>query len=492
MKRPEILAPAGTPEALKAAIAAGADAVYAGAYMFSARAFAGNFDEKELIEAIDYCHIFGVKIYLAVNTLFKEDELCLIPGFLSPFYKEGLDGVIVQDLGAAALILREFPELPLHASTQMSITSAAGARFLKQFGFKRVIPARELSLSEISDIKKNADVETETFVHGAMCYCYSGKCLLSSFSGGRSGNRGRCAQPCRGLYERNGNASYIMSLKDMCTLGIIPELADAGIDSFKIEGRMKKPEYVAAAAAAYRKAADMYAAGEWDVREIEKMTDDLRDIYNRGGFSEGYYFKQNGQDMISAERPNHTGVSIGQVKKVAPPDIYIKTTKNVNAQDVLDIREAGVELTAAAGAACGGMLTVKGNNFKKIKPGMVVYRTRNNLLLSKIKGMADRELFVEADALVTAKTGEPLGLAITGGGISIQKKGAIVQAAENKPTGAGEIIKKMNKTTGTGLRLRTKCELGENIFIPMSALNELRRSAAEEFLSALAKRGCRK
>ena len=197
LNKTEILAPAGNTEAVKAAVNAYADAVYLGGSMFSARAFAGNFDEKELLDTIDYCHRFGVKVYMAINSLLKNEEIQRLPSYVEPYYRQGVDGIIVQDMGVVSVLGKSFPDLPLHGSTQLSVSSSQGAAFLKSIGMTRFVPSRELSLSEITEIKKNVDIEVETFVHGAMCYSYSGRCLMSSFAGGRSGNRGRCAQPCR-------------------------------------------------------------------------------------------------------------------------------------------------------------------------------------------------------------------------------------------------------------------------------------------------------
>ena len=241
----EILAPAGSFECLKAAVCAGADAVYVGGSRFGARAYADNFKEAELLEALDYVHLHGRKLYLTVNTLLKEQEIGDLAGFLLPYYRQGLDGVIVQDFGAGEQIRNCFPDLELHASTQMTVTGAAGAAFLKEHGYVRVVPARELSLKEIRHIKEETGMEVECFVHGALCYCYSGQCLLSSMIGGRSGNRGQCAQPCRLPYSvEGGKSGDLLSLKDLCTIDLLPELLKAGIDSFKIEGRMKQPDYV--------------------------------------------------------------------------------------------------------------------------------------------------------------------------------------------------------------------------------------------------------
>ena len=242
MKKVELLAPAGNYEALTGALMAGADAVYLGGNAFGARAYADNFSKEEICEGIRYAHILGKKIYLTVNTLVKEREFPSLYDFLLPFYENGLDGVIIQDMGVFTFIREHFPGLELHASTQMTITGAYGASLLKKEGACRIVPARELSLKEIIEIKNKVDIEIETFVHGAMCYCYSGQCLFSSILGGRSGNRGRCAQPCRLPYRVDGGPEeYPLSMKDMCTIELLPELIEAGIDSFKIEGRMKKP-----------------------------------------------------------------------------------------------------------------------------------------------------------------------------------------------------------------------------------------------------------
>lgn len=256
-KKVEILAPAGSYECLKAAVLAGADAVYIGGAMFGARAYAKNLSEEELLEAIDYVHVHGRKLYLTVNTLLKDQELEQLYDYLLPYYLRGLDGVIVQDIGVVGYIQEHFPKLPVHASTQMTITGAYGAEVMKRQGLTRVVPARELSLEEVREIKHKTGLEVECFVHGAMCYCYSGQCLLSSMIGGRSGNRGQCAQPCRLPYHLgDGKTSDLMSLKDMCTIDLLPELIEAGIDSFKIEGRMKQPEYVYTVVSIYRKYAE--------------------------------------------------------------------------------------------------------------------------------------------------------------------------------------------------------------------------------------------
>ena len=242
-QKPEVLAPAGSFDSMKAAVSAGADGVYIGGSRFGARAYADNPDQEQLLEAIDYAHIHGVSLYMTVNTLMKERELGELYDFLAPYYERGLDGVIVQDLGAVACIRQWFPDLPIHGSTQMTITGVHGARMLAGLGVRRVVTAREMSLEEIAGIHRQVPIEIESFVHGALCYCYSGQCLLSSFIGGRSGNRGRCAQPCRLPYtvtSKESSGSYILSMKDLCTLDLLPELIEAGINSLKVEQANKE------------------------------------------------------------------------------------------------------------------------------------------------------------------------------------------------------------------------------------------------------------
>ena len=295
----EILAPAGSYDSFVAAINAGADAVYAGGMRFGARAYADNFTSQQLLDAVDYAHLHKKRLYLTVNTLLKDSEMKELYAYLKPLYCQGLDAVIVQDAGVLSFVRAYFPDLEIHASTQMTITNVYGAQYLKEYGVKRVVPARELSLAEIRRIRSETKMDVECFVHGALCYCYSGQCLLSSFIGGRSGNRGQCAQPCRLPYTAKEKKGYLLSLKDICTLELLPEMAEAGINSFKIEGRMKKPEYVAAVTAMYRKYLDMYyEKGKAGYKVDQADLEQLKDIYNRGGFHTGYYKKHNGRGDV--------------------------------------------------------------------------------------------------------------------------------------------------------------------------------------------------
>ena len=306
MKKVELLAPAGNYEALTGALMAGADAVYLGGNAFGARAYADNFSKEEICEGIRYAHILGKKIYLTVNTLVKEREFPSLYDFLLPFYENGLDGVIIQDMGVFTFIREHFPGLELHASTQMTITGAYGASLLKKEGACRIVPARELSLKEIIEIKNKVDIEIETFVHGAMCYCYSGQCLFSSILGGRSGNRGRCAQPCRLPYGYDRfEEKYPLSLRDNCLIRYLDELDRMGVASIKIEGRMKRPEYVATVTGIYRSALDGAGVGR------EQM-EALRAAFSRQGFTQGYYEGAPGRQMFGTRLPEQENKALLQ------------------------------------------------------------------------------------------------------------------------------------------------------------------------------------
>ena len=295
----ELLAPAGSLEIFKGVIESGADAVYVGGSMFGARAYANNFTEEELLEAIDFAHLRGVKVYLTVNTLIKNSEFSKLYDYLLPYYKRGLDAVIVQDLGVVKAIHEYFPSMEIHTSTQMTVTGADGVRFLSQFGVTRVVMAREVSLAEMKRIHEETGMELEAFVHGALCYSYSGQCLFSSILGGRSGNRGRCAQPCRLPYIVEGKKDeYILSLKDMCGIKALDKLHDAGVYSLKIEGRMKQLEYACGVVKYYRSYIDsMKPVSDADYERIKALG-------NRCGFTDRYYFDHNGSDMVTYVKPN--------------------------------------------------------------------------------------------------------------------------------------------------------------------------------------------
>ncbi|WP_310605142.1 U32 family peptidase [Anaerosporobacter sp.] len=511
MRKIEILAPAGSYESLKAAVTASCDAVYIGGDLFGARAYANNLNEDTMMEAIDYAHIHDKALYLTVNTLLKEEELkSKLYSYIAKYYEHGLDAAIVQDLGVMHFLHRNFPELELHASTQMTLTMAEGANILKEYGVTRLVTSRELSLQEIKNIRENTDLEIESFVHGALCYCYSGQCLMSSIIGGRSGNRGRCAQPCRMPYDlyyekkklTSGKDSYLLSPKDMCTLSIIPELVDAGIDSFKIEGRMKRPEYTALASHLYRKYVDLYQKlGRKEyISYMEKHSDefvrdekDLMDLYNRGNFTKGYYVSHNGKDMMSLTRPNHNGVLVGEVVNVKGNNAGILLSEDVHAQDLLEIRKSltnlkakdSYEYTLKDSAKKG--TTIRTNFFAKtpVFVGQEVYRIKNQELLDAIrKEYIDTERREAIEGTFLAKHGQPMQLTFQysdrNGMHSITVYGDEPMEAQKQSATSEQITKQLNKMNTTAFYLKELAiELDEQLFIPNGLLNELRREAVE-------------
>lgn len=480
----EVLAPAGTYECFRAAINSGADAVYLGGSMFGARAFAGNFEEAELIKAIRTAHLYGRKVYLTVNTLLRNDELEKLVQYVKPYYEEGLDAVIVQDYGVFAVLREAFPGLDLHASTQMTITGKYGAQLLKDMGAARVVPARELSAKEIRDIYDNVDVEIESFVHGALCYCYSGQCLLSSMIGGRSGNRGRCAQPCRLTYSANGiSEKYLLSPKDMCTIEAVPDILDAGVYSLKIEGRMKSPEYVAGVSYAYRKYVDMYLKKGRDGYRVEEQDiRQLMDLYNRGGFCKGYYYAQNDKSMMTFDRPNHQGIVIGNIKNGE-----LILSQEVNPGDVLEFPD-GSEYTTPTGKKSGRLALPKGV-LKNPKNGAAVYRTRNNELLGQLRaGYIDNDIKIPVRMEIFLKSGERACLKLLSGDKELVVYGDVLEPSDKRPAVREDVVKQLKKLGGTAFSSdegSIVTDIQGSPFVPVRLLNDLRRNALEELESML-------
>ncbi|MFT3984103.1 MAG: DUF3656 domain-containing protein [Lachnospiraceae bacterium] len=360
-KKIELLSPAGDYECFQAALRAGADAVYLGGDKYGARAYAKNFTDKEILKAIDEAHLFGKKVYLTINTLLKNEELFELSSYLRSFYLAGVDGVIVQDLGVISLIRHDFPMLPVHASTQMAITDSEGVKLLKKLGAERVVLARELSLKEITRIYQETGIELECFIHGALCYSYSGKCLFSSLIGGRSGNRGRCAQPCRLPY----NGQYPLSTKDICTLELLPQLIESGIASFKIEGRMKNPDYVAGVTGIYRKYMDAFLQAPAENYCVEQ--EDLKNLlllYTRSGNSKGYFYTKNGRDMITIEKPGYQAADEKKRKEVS--ERYASRDSQIPLKAFARLKKgepAMLTLTSASGEVIvSGGLTEGANN----------------------------------------------------------------------------------------------------------------------------------
>ena len=495
-KKIEILAPAGSMECLKAALAAGADAVYAGGNRFGARAYADNFDEEGILEAIDYVHLHGRKLYLTVNTLLKEREIEKeLYSYLLPLYKQGLDAVIVQDLGVLRFVKRHFPGLPIHASTQMTITGTGGAKLLEEEGAERIVTARELQLEEIRKISEETDVEIESFVHGALCYCYSGQCLFSSFLGGRSGNRGQCAQPCRMKYRGEGEAqdAYLLSLKDICTLDYIPELIQAGIHSFKIEGRMKKPEYVAGTTAMYRKYTDLYFELKEKGQNIkesfrvsEKDKQMLQDLYNRGGFHGGYYHTKRGKEMVSLLRPNHAGVQGVRIEKKEGRFWVGKALVQIHAQDVLELpvqkgKDKHDMYTCGFSAEKGEKVRLSVSEKSGLKPGMILSRVRNQQLLTNLnEEYTSRKIKEKINGKFMLSSGEFVTLTITCGNVEATVAGERAQEALRQPMDRDRIRKQLEKTGNTPFEFeKLDIEIQGNPFIPIQSLNEIRREALD-------------
>lgn len=572
-KKVEILAPAGSMDALRAAVHAGADAVYMGGAKFGARAFADNPDTDGMLSAIDYTHLYGRRLYLTVNTLLKPEEMGnALYHYLKPYYQAGLDAVIVQDMGVVEFVSREFPGLSIHLSTQMSVVMAEGTRNFRDYPVTRLVPARELGFSELRRMRTGTNLEIETFVHGALCYCYSGQCLMSSMIGGRSGNRGRCAQPCRMEYQigssdnntekepdnikslkqtgrKNLEGNYLLSPKDICTLSMIPELVEAGIDSFKIEGRMKKYQYAAGVVAAYRTEVDryfelgqkQYAAFHREHPEVlQQAVSDLQDLYNRGGFSDGYYKMHNGRAMMSMMRPNHSGVKVGSVVQVKKNRAVLNVTRQLNAQDLLELRSRSgdtYEFTLKEGKQEGTQFETNFLPGFQIDPGDNVYRIRNNVLLT---GLSEQYFThgpkIGIDGELVAKAGQKLrlkvvipkgfrgmpklpndqekfglagsktkvleenhrgimpdGLNVGAEEVIVFVEGEMVQRAQKQPITEEKLQEQLKKTGDTPFffqHLKIYCE-GE-IFIPVSKLNELRREAMDKLFTAACEKHQRK
>lgn len=505
----EILSPAGSIEGLKAAINANCDALYIGGASFGARAYANNLQEEDMLRAIDYAHVHGKSLYLTINTLLKEHELKeQLYEYLRQYDTQGIDAVIVQDLGVLHFVHENFPNLPIHASTQMSLTMAQGANELKKYGVNRLVTARELSLKEIRAIREETDLEIESFVHGALCFCYSGQCLMSSMIGGRSGNRGRCAQPCRMPYKvkeqhqivSSMDQSYALSPKDICTVNLIPEMVEAGINSFKIEGRMKRPEYAAGVTYVYRKYLDYFLTYGKDKfkeavdernKEYQKDMQMIKDLYNRGGFSNGYYEMHNGKKMMSMDRPNHSGILVGKVKSVSGITATIELTEDVNAKDILEFREANqslYEFTKKDASKKGSIITANFLKGSKIQPGNLVYRTKNNGLLEQLQErFLSSECKEKIQGYVVAMLGQPLSMTLVCKEHHVTVQSDDVEAAKNQPTLPEKIEKQMRKINDTPFEFEhLEITADDNIFIPVGKLNELRRSATKQLTLAIA------
>lgn len=502
MHKVEILAPAGSITSMQASFKAGADAVYMGGSRFGARAYADNPVDDELLMAIDYAHLRGKRLYLTVNTLVKENELNELYDYLRPLYLHGLDAVIVQDLGVLQFITESFPDLPVHISTQMSLTTGEAVKMLGK-NVTRVVPARELTIDEIASMKKKMGLEMEVFVHGALCYSYSGQCLLSSACGDRSGNRGRCAQPCRKRYSLpNGEKKYILSPKDICTLENIPELIEAGVDSFKIEGRMKSPQYACGVTEIYRWAVDLYyklgKAGyknhikknekEW----LEKKLS-LADLFNRGGFSSGYSFEKTGKRMMSVDRPNHDGVYVGEAV-IKKGFANLVPVVNLNKGDVLEIRSGGKQewysYTTPVEYSVGATLRFKalGNADRSFENKSVsVYRMRNEKLLTRLtEKYINCKDYIPVTGSIYISPGSEMVMQVmtvtpSGDEKSVTVTGMLAGEAINAPLTEKSVEEKIIRSKDSEFIFEDfQVMISGTPFVPKSALGEIRRKALEE------------
>lgn len=490
----ELLSPAGSFDALKAAVNAGCDAVYCGGNSFGARAYAGNFSDEELVKAIDFCHLHGKALFLTVNTLLKNNELeDMLYNYLKPLYEAGLDAVIVQDLGVLNFIHKHFPDLPLHASTQMTVLGENFAAALKKAGVSRIVTPRELSLSEIKKIYDETKLEIESFVHGALCYCYSGQCLLSSIIGGRSGNRGKCAQPCR-LPYRQGNEKeqmYLFSPKDLCALEMLPDILEAGVYSLKIEGRMKNPEYVALVTSIYRKYIDLYEEeGSKNYRVHKKDFEKLLDIYNRGGFTSGFFKVQNHPSIMSTAKPNHMGVNAGIITKISGNSIFFKAAVSINKNDILELKLKNgdyISFSAIgagnAGEICEGYIHKNKITYKQLADN-TIYRTRNNSLIEETSQKYLKENSpkskLKIDGKISIKKEQPIIFQVHFNDICAEVSFDKPQQALKQSLTKDVIFKQLNKTGNEifdfgGLYI----ELDDGLFVPMGILNNIRHQALQ-------------
>ena len=503
MNKVELLAPAGSFEALEAAINAGADAIYLGGTNFGARHYASNFDSEELIKAVDLAHLHRVKIYVTVNILNDNSEIPELVEYLKFLHMIGVDAIIVQDIAVAEIATKVAPGLDLHASTQMSIMNSQGVDFAQKLGFTRVVLARECSLDEIAEIKAQSDLELETFVHGALCVCYSGQCLMSSMIGGRSGNRGKCAQPCRLQYklvDENGenllseqDGQYLLSPKDMSTIDLIPQLIESGVLSFKIEGRMKRPEYVAVVVETYRKAIDAYYQKQQTVTDDDRRN--LAQVFNRD-FTHAYLTERPGKTMISDKRPNNRGVQIGRVSAYDHGSklVGIKLEENIQVGD-------GIEFWVTVGGRVA--MTIEyielngqevesahaGDEVFFIVPAAVrlsdrVFRTYDAGLMQHAAGFFGNNNMrkIPVTAVVKAYVDQPLQIIFTdkeGNSGSAQSE-FIGQVAQKRPLTEETVFNQLSRLGTTQFSLDSwELQADDNVMFPISEINETRRQAIE-------------
>ena len=483
VSRMENLAPAGNWDALRSAVAAGADAVYLGYAAYSARAGAGNFDEQQLRDAVRFAHLHHVRVHVTVNTLIKDGEMAGVVDVLRLLSEIRVDAVLVQDLGVLRMARRCFPDLPIHASTQMAIHNATGVRFCRNQGMTRAVLARECSAAEIALAAKEG-IEIEVFGHGAQCVAVSGECLFSSVVGGRSGNRGRCAQPCRLLYTYRGKTAAWLSPRDVCMRNDLPELNKAGVASIKLEGRLKRPEYVATIANSYRNAIDAMDNGHFRKADEAEMTG-LRQIFSRGGFMRGYAMGAEDAGVIDPVRVSHGGVKIGRVEFAAGNMARVRLERNLDDGDGLQIRTAQGDaelIYAGHDTEAGQIAVVRLRPDIRTKAGDEVYRLTSEKQLQWARSLAIPA--IPADMALIAYPGKPLALTMTDGESSVTVMGNTVAPAQSRAMSEEDARRSLGKLSDTPFSLRALTVQTAGAFVPVSVLNQLRREACQQLAEA--------
>lgn len=496
MKQIELLAPVGEWDSLVAAVQNGADAVYFGADELNARMNSKNFNREELKATIEYAKIRGVKTNLTLNILIKDEEFSQAMSLVEYAYECGIDAIIVQDLGLAETIIKNYPDIEVHSSTQMTICNLDGVKQIEKLGFKRCVLARELSLEEIKYICQNSKIDVEVFIHGALCICYSGQCLMSSIIGGRSGNRGKCAGTCRLPYSllnkgETVDKGYLLSSKDVCTLDILPELINSGVKSFKIEGRMKSPEYVGIVTSIYRKYIDL-AQSEEEYFVDPKDREVLMQIFNRGGFSTGYLKGKLGKEMMFKYKPNHMGIYVGTVEHYNSNKGYAKINleKEISLGDSISIKDGSCKISE---------LMIGNNNIKqgrigqtvtigringRIQKGDKVYRTVDINLNKQIQTISSKEnVKRKINCKMVIKAAMPITISIEDDqtGIVVEKTGVIPERAEKQGLTKERIETQMSKLGNTIFEIdKLEIELEERTITAISSINEIRREAIQE------------
>ena len=483
---PELLCPAGSEEALHAAVDSGADAVYLGSKAFGARASAVNFDDETLARAVEYAHLHHARVHVTVNTLVKEKEFSGVRETLRAIAAARADAVIVQDLGVAALVRDEFPALKLHASTQMALSNADDAVFARNFGYDRVVLARECPLDEIRRVVETG-VETEVFAHGALCTAVSGRCLMSSMAGGRSGNRGRCAQPCRMRFEWNGREAAWLSLKDLCAYPVLPELWDAGVCSLKVEGRLKSPEYVAVVTEVYRRALDDLAAERFDPEDPAPM-EKLRQIFNRGGFTRGRAGGAEDAALCAPERVSHEGLPLGTITSVRGNLARVRLIRPLHDGDSLQLRQRQDDDLRYSGpeTPAGQEAVLRLRPGLTAAPGTEVARLSDAKQLEAARSHAPKPIPVQMRGFFDLN--RPMTLTLSDGESTVTVEGQPVQAASHRAATEEEARRQLSKLGDTPFALETPddltLELADGLFLPVSALNALRREGIAALVAA--------